>query len=148
MVSSSKNLALIPVSLKKEENLVLTFSDFILGFMAFCEKQGRKSFPAFSSHFWHVWLYEAKKKFVGQYPQLEIIGEFDWDREYPTSRRLEEVRPGLCYKIKWLSPYYSRILLRDGLSDEQKGGDFFRENPDLVRELYEMACGTKGFLEE
>jgi len=126
---------------------VLTFSDFILGFLGYAGIRGKLTFPNFNSPLWHIWLYEAKKRFFKDFPVLKVIGEFDWDAPWPISRSLKETAFGLGFVTERSSDFL-RIRLAAGATTPLTDDRFMQSAGGALEDLFQLAQGIEGFFEK
>ena len=73
-------------------------TELIRSFMEFAHEKGKTNFPPlfYGTRPWHEFIYELKKKHKDRFPELECIGDFDWDGPYPTSKVWQEIQISLC----------------------------------------------------
>ena len=89
-----------------------TFTDLLTIFIWSCLEDRRTILPIFGEK-WHKLLYQTREALAGKYPFIsEMIGEFDWDGRYPTSRKLNKNIPALLYLLSHRHDF--RMLVIDG----------------------------------
>lgn len=115
--------------------------------MEFSREKGKASLPSISygTRPWHELLYELKKKHKDRFPELECIGDFDWDGPYPTVRAWHEIQTSLCISGACLSVAgATRILLNpECLRIENP----LKNNADLLEAMFRVALTMDNFFE-
>ena len=124
-----------------------TLTQLVKAFVQYCVDHKKESFPSFL-HFckpWHVWLYEIRES-QAWFPFFEsIIGEFDWDGEYPTCRNWHEVQSSFCITEFCISYGIDRSHFNEDL--RQPVNQLALNNPELFAHMLTAAESVPEFFE-
>lgn len=123
-------------------------TELIRSFMEFAFQKGKTDFPPlfYGTRTWHEFLYELKKKHKDKFPELECIGDFDWDGPYPTARVWHEIQTSLCILgVCGSRPGEGRTLLH--VEYLRKENSLIKAHLDLLETMFQVAMKTDNFFE-
>ena len=114
----------------------------VLGLIEYGADRGVRSFPPNGDPLWHEWLYDVRRYLQPLFPQLSI-GQFDWDRAYPTHHAIQIMYMAtLGHHIQRL-PGDCRIVFRS----RRRGVNPFEADPALGEYDFNLAKNRPGFFE-
>jgi len=120
-------------------------TELVRSFMEFAREKGKAGFPPlfYGTRPWHEFLYELKKQHKNSFPELECIGDFDWDDPYPTAQVWHQIQTSLCILgACWSIAGASRTLLNP---EYIRGKNPL--NPALLETMFQIALKTDNFFE-
>ena|SRR3989344_3819794 len=123
-------------------------TELVRGFIEFAYSKGETDFPPlfYGTRPWHEFLYELKKRYKDQFPELECIGDFDWDGPYPTARVWPEVQAVLCILgICESEPVEGRTVIHTQYLHEENA--LTETNAALLETMFQVALDTDNFFE-
>jgi hypothetical protein len=115
--------------------------------MEYSREKGKTAFPPlfYGTRPWHEFLYELKKQYKDRFPELDCIGDFDWDGPYPTAQVWHEIQNSLCILgACWSIAGASRTLLNP---ECLRAENPLKNNSILLEAMYQVALNTDNFFE-
>lgn len=123
-------------------------TELVRSFMEFAREKGKASFPplCYGTRPWHEFLYELKKQYKDEFPELECIGNFDWDGPYPTAPIWHEIQTSLCILgvCGSIGGATRTLIYPEYLRAENP---LQKTHPDLLKIMFEVALKTENFFE-
>lgn len=122
----------------------------ILGFIKFAHDSGKTSFPPFESHYWNDFLFLVKTEYSVRFPELDCIGNFDWQGIHPKCPGLMEAMVGIHYQCYNKFPC-GRIFLNIETRDDTSPlaiPSLAVLHHKLAEKVLEVAESIPGFFEE
>lgn len=121
----------------------------ILGFIKFAHDNGKTSFPPFESHYWHEFLFVVKTDYYFRFPELDCIGNFDWDGIHPKCQGLIEAMVGVRLQCYNKFPC-ERVFLNTDVRDDTSPlaiPSLAVHHRKLAEKVLEIAESIPGFFE-
>jgi hypothetical protein len=120
-------------------------TELVRSFMEYAHGKGRTEFPPLfhGTKAWHEFLYKLKSTHLKRFPELECIGDFDWDGPYPTAQRWHEVQTSLCIHGACAGNFQNRTFLIPKFI--RKENVLAKDRPELFKTMLNTAESVENF---